>query len=385
MLREEFRRRVGRTPTARSFVPAAVAGARAAIRAAAWSPRRGGACRSDMARPFLTVLTAPVPRPDAGVWSTASGARVAPASSSQACRCPPVSPYPGHYALVRSVVEGLRAIGADFNFNPRRAGRPGARRLRAGQRGAAAGDRAQATRAGSIIWSPDRSTRCSPTRRRHPAASPEIDRLIVAHEWALEFFARRAGAAREEPRLSVRRRPGYVETVRGAQPGRPRVVYWKSGDEAFCEQVERSCARCGLEPRRVRSLHGEHAMFSAGRLPATARRVGGRRVPEHVRNPGAGARRGVVDGRADAGLGSAGPAEWRGRTFDVALVGAVPDAGHRPAAGALDELEPVLRARARRPRRVPAARVGAREHDRRDLLGGAARDHPRRRRAAAAR
>jgi len=33
---------------------------------------------------------------------------------------PTGSPYPGHYALVRSVVEGLRAIHADFNFNPRR-------------------------------------------------------------------------------------------------------------------------------------------------------------------------------------------------------------------------------------------------------------------------
>ena len=29
------------------------------------------------------------------------------------------SKYPGHYALVRSVVEGLRAIDASFNFNPR--------------------------------------------------------------------------------------------------------------------------------------------------------------------------------------------------------------------------------------------------------------------------
>jgi putative methionine-R-sulfoxide reductase with GAF domain len=29
-------------------------------------------------------------------------------------------------------------------------------------------------------------------------------------------------------------------------------VYWKSGDEAFCEQVEQIVRACGLEPRRVR-------------------------------------------------------------------------------------------------------------------------------------
>jgi len=31
---------------------------------------------------------------------------------------PAVSRYPGHYAVVRSVVQGLEAIGADFNHDP---------------------------------------------------------------------------------------------------------------------------------------------------------------------------------------------------------------------------------------------------------------------------
>src|ERR1019366_5622548 len=45
-------------------------------------------------------------------------------------------------------------------------------------------------------------------------------------------------------------------------PRRPRaLVYWKSGDEAWCEAAERVVTACGLEPVRLRSRHGEHAHF----------------------------------------------------------------------------------------------------------------------------
>jgi hypothetical protein len=39
------------------------------------------------------------------------------------------------------------------------------------------------------------------------------------------------------------------------------VVYWKSGDEALCEQAEQVVRAFGLEPRRIRSRHGEHTLF----------------------------------------------------------------------------------------------------------------------------
>src|SRR5436305_11551715 len=70
-------------------------------------------------RPFLTVLTSPVPTP-ARRWYLTARRRIRPFVKPGA-PLPATSPYPGHHALVRSVVEGLRAIGADFNFNPRRA------------------------------------------------------------------------------------------------------------------------------------------------------------------------------------------------------------------------------------------------------------------------
>jgi hypothetical protein len=92
--------------------------------------------------------------------------------------------------------------------------------------------------------------------------SPEIDRLIVAHEWQADFV-------REFPAVYAKCRacPCGVDaewwkpTARTETP--TALVYWKSGDEAFCERVEQIVRACGLEPRRVRSMHGEHAIFSA--------------------------------------------------------------------------------------------------------------------------
>jgi hypothetical protein len=92
---------------------------------------------------------------------------------------------------------------------------------------------------------------------------PEIDRLIVACEWAGDFY-------RDAPQLLEKSVPCPcgVDPEYWKPTGQPRkklaLVYWKSGDEAFCEQVEHIVRTCGLEPRRVRSAHGEHAFFTPG-------------------------------------------------------------------------------------------------------------------------
>jgi hypothetical protein len=89
---------------------------------------------------------------------------------------------------------------------------------------------------------------------------PEIDRLIVAHEWQADFV-------RDFPAVYAKCRacPCGVDVEWWKPAARAEtpiaVVYWKSGAEAFCEQVEAIVRACGLEPRRVRSLHGEHAIF----------------------------------------------------------------------------------------------------------------------------
>jgi hypothetical protein len=172
---------------------------------------------------------------------------------------PAASPYPGHYALVRSVVEGLRAIRADFNFNPRRLG--DVARIVYAPANEALRQAAQLKRQGRIDF-----LVAGPVNALFADESdgiillPEIDRLIVAHEWQTEFV-------REAPEVLMKCRacPCGIDTewwkpTRDAD-GNAAMVYWKSGDEAFCEQVEQIVRACGLEPRRVRALHGEHALF----------------------------------------------------------------------------------------------------------------------------
>jgi glycosyltransferase involved in cell wall biosynthesis len=211
-----------------------------------------------MKRPLLTVLTTPVPTARRRIYQDLRR-RVRPLAKPGA-PLPAVSPYPGHYALVRSVVEGLRAIGADFNFNPRRM-----------------------AEVGPIVYAPaNEALRQAAALKRDGAIKyliagpvnalfsndcdgillmPEIDRVIVASEWTLDFF-------RDAPHLAAKHRvcPCGIDAEYWTPSGRPRtntaVVYWKSGDEAFCERVEQIARTCGLEPRRLRSQPGEHAHFT---------------------------------------------------------------------------------------------------------------------------
>ncbi len=211
-----------------------------------------------MPRPFLTVLTAPIQTTTRRLYQ---GARsrvrrlVKPGAP-----LPAVSKYPGHYALVRSVVEGLRAIDADFNFNPDRMSAlarvvyaPANEALRQ------AIALKQDGRIDYLVAGPVNALFVDESGGILRA--PEIDRVIVAHAWQAEFY-------RDSPALVAKSRqcPCGVDADRWKPtPGAAKdgaLLYWKSGDESFCEQVERVVRACGLEPRRVRSLHGEHAIFS---------------------------------------------------------------------------------------------------------------------------
>jgi glycosyltransferase involved in cell wall biosynthesis len=211
-----------------------------------------------MTPPFLTVLTTPVPGGRERL--TRDLRRRMRRIVKPGVPLPAASPYPGHYALVRSVVEGLRAIGADFNFNPRRLSEVA--RVVYAPANEAVLQAAALKRQGRIdylVAGPVNALfvdECDGILQ-----TPEIDRLIVAHEWANEFF-------RDAPALRAKSRacPCGIDTEAWKPSGAPKaniaLVYWKSGDEAFCAQVEQIVRACGLEPRRLRSLHGEHAMFS---------------------------------------------------------------------------------------------------------------------------
>jgi hypothetical protein len=202
-----------------------------------------------VAAPFLTVLATPI----------AGAARRLYQGMRSALRplvkpgvpLPFSSPYPGHYAVTRSVVEGLRANGADFNFNPR-AFRQLAHVVYA-PANEALRQAALLKREGRIDF-----LAAGPTNALFPSECdsillmPEIDLLIVASDWVADLLREEAPALALKTRVS----PSGVDAAYWSpSPRRTRaeaVVYWKSGDEAFCGEIERHLARHGLVPRRVR-------------------------------------------------------------------------------------------------------------------------------------
>ena len=211
-----------------------------------------------MSRPYLTVLTSPV---QPGPQRLYRGVRRLLRNIIRpGVPLPETSTYPGHYALVRSVVEGLRAIKADFNFNPVSVGELA--RVVYAPANEALLQAAALKRRGAIeylVAGPVNALfadECNGILQM-----PEIDLVVIPSEWTRNFY-------RDVPALAAKSRvcPCGVDTSywQPADRGRDRaaVVYWKSGDERFCESVEAIVRQCGLEPRRVRSRHGEHRIFT---------------------------------------------------------------------------------------------------------------------------
>ena len=217
-----------------------------------------------MSRPALTVITTPVipAARRAYVRVRGIGRRILKPGTTGLSG----SRYPGHYAVTRSVVEGLRAIGADFNFNPTSFSQL-ARTVYAPANEALL-QAAALKRRGDIdflVAGPVNAffaDECNGIMQL-----PEIDLAIVASEWMIDFY-------RDVPSLARKTRavPCGVDAEfwkpAGARKERAAAIYWKSGDERFCEQVEAIVRRSGLEPLRVRSRHGEHTIFTPDELRA---------------------------------------------------------------------------------------------------------------------
>ena len=213
-----------------------------------------------MAPPFLTVLTTPIPGDR--VRLTRNVRRHVRRLVKPGVPLPGGSPYPGHFALVRSVVEGLRAIRADFNFNPGRLSElarvvyaPANEALRQ------AADLKRRGRIDYLVAGPVNALFAD--EADGVLQLPEIDRVIVAHEWACDFFRETPALLEKAVACPCGVDADVWKPTDGTDRQRIALVYWKSGDEAFCDQVEQIVRACGLEPRRVRSMHGEHAIFSA--------------------------------------------------------------------------------------------------------------------------
>ena len=211
-----------------------------------------------MSRPYLTVLTTPIHSAPTRLYRRArSLARLVVRPGAP---LPPPSPYPGHFAVVRSVVEGLREIHADFNFNPVSFGELA--RVVYAPANEALLQAASLKRSGAIdflVAGPVNALFADECDRI--LQQPEIDRLIIPSEWTRSLY-------REVPSLAAKARvcPCGVDTGYWQPKGRLRsktaVVYWKSGEERFCDEVEAIVRQRGLEPLRVRSGHGEHGIFT---------------------------------------------------------------------------------------------------------------------------
>jgi len=201
-----------------------------------------------LTRPFLTVLTTPILSAPRRAYQRVRGTLrplVKPGVP-----LPVVSPYPGHSALVRSVVDGLRAIDADYNFNPRTFSEVG--RVVYAPANEALRQAAALKRRGKID-----GLIAGPTNALFPGEcggillTPEIDRLIVASDWVIDLY--RAEAPQLVPKIRVCPAgvdPAYWKPTRGAARDRA-LVYWKSAPESACREVEAIVARCGVEPLRI--------------------------------------------------------------------------------------------------------------------------------------
>ena len=292
-----------------------------------------------MARPFLTVLTAPIPTTGRRLYQGVRR-RVRPLLKP-GVPLPKMSPFPGHYAVVRSVVEGLRAIDADFNFNPRRVA--DLARVVYAPENAALGQAAGLKRRGKIDY-----LVAGPVNALFPDEAdgilqlPEIDRLIVASEWVHALYG-------DAPQLleKIVASPCGIDARYWQPSGRPRknaaLVYWKSGDEAFCKEVEKIVRRCGLDARRLRAAAGEHALFGPEEYRALLDESLVAVFLSAFETQGLALAEAWSMDVPTAVWDPQGTGEWRGRTFQAGSSAPylTPLTGRRWRT--LEELEPVLR------------------------------------------
>ena len=210
-----------------------------------------------MKQPTLTVLTLPIlPAPRRAYQSLRGAVR---SVVKPGVPIPGPSRYPGHFALVRSVVEGLRSIHADFNFNPRRFGELA--RIVYAPANEALRQAMSLKRRGIVDY-----VVAGPVNALFADESdgvllaPEVDLVIVPSEWTVDFY-QGFPALVSKSRVCPCGVDAGVWKPAGGTKERTAVVYWKSGDERFCEAVEGIVRRCGLEPLRLESRHGEHGLF----------------------------------------------------------------------------------------------------------------------------
>jgi hypothetical protein len=155
---------------------------------------------------------------------------------------------------VRSVVEGLHEIGADFNHDPptfntlaRVVYAPANEALRQ------AALLKRDGRVDFLVAGP--SNAFFPEEADNILWLSEIDIIIEPSEWMREFFSEIAAPLVPKIRICT---AGIDQNYWKSGNDRQRthaVVYWKSGEEKFCESVEKIVRGFGVEVVRFRYGH----------------------------------------------------------------------------------------------------------------------------------
>ena len=169
---------------------------------------------------------------------------------------PPVSRFPGHFAVVRSVVEGLEQIGADFNHDPRSFRKlarivyaPANEALRQAAR------LKREKKIDYLVAGP--SNAFFPEEADNIFWLPEIDTIIEPSDWVKELFRSIAPPLVSKIRICTAGVDTAYWKPRGERSSTRAIVYWKSGDESFSSEVEDILRARGLDP--VRFQYGHYA------------------------------------------------------------------------------------------------------------------------------
>jgi hypothetical protein len=200
----------------------------------------------------LTVLTEPLPKPPGDPTSLIKSA-LRPLKFFLSGKPTPIKKkYGGHQAVTRSLVEGLTKIGADFNYNPPEDDRilenvivlSGPQTLRN------AISLKEQGKIRFLLAGPNISD--SVLDEDQIVGHPAIDFFVVPSSWI------EVNVVKQLPSLTnkVLCWPVGVDTAYWT-PQKKRseknvVVYWKTENEQFCENVENVLKSNGYTPLRIR-------------------------------------------------------------------------------------------------------------------------------------
>lgn len=170
----------------------------------------------------------------------------------------PVNPnndgrYTGHYGVTRSLLEGLKELGVDFNYNPKYLHEVGDTVFVPGTIPGLyqAIDLKKAGKIKKLIAGPNLVVR--PQDHNYLIASPEIDLYVVPSKWTQIAYQEDAPAL--EGRIKIWYagiNSSYWTPIKATKNTKNVLVYWKTEGNEFCCSIENLLRKFGWNPVRIR-------------------------------------------------------------------------------------------------------------------------------------